>query len=154
MKNTTRLALIAMTLTLVPGLARAQEGKEAVLGALTKFAQGFNSKDAKAIAASFDEDGTFVNAQGKEIRGRQAIEEAAAASFGGPLKDAQISVTADSLQLLTAKVALQTDLFYVAGRKDEAGKDVPIQLSHYMIVWIKRVDGWKIAALQSLIPTK
>jgi uncharacterized protein (TIGR02246 family) len=154
MKKTTRLALIATALTLLPGLAPAEEGKDAVLAALTKFAESFNAKDAKAIAATYDEDGTFVNIQGKEIRGREAIEEAVAASFAGPMKNAQISVTADSLRLLTAKVALQTDLFYVAGRKDEAGKDVPIQLSHYMIVWIKRVDGWKIAALQSMIPTK
>ena len=116
--------------------------------------EAFNARDAKRTAGVFDEKGTFVSARGESISGRAAIEKDLAADFAGALKEAHIGVTAEHLSQVTPDVFVQTDFFYVAGRKDAAGKDTPIALSHYLVVWVKRADGWKIAALQAMVPAK
>jgi uncharacterized protein (TIGR02246 family) len=153
MKKTTLLGIIALAGTLTPSFARAQDSKQAVVSALTQFAEAFNARDARKAAATFDTDGTFVNARGESIIGREAIEKSLVLAFDGPLKVARIAVTADSVRALTKDVSVQTDLFYVAGRKDASGGERPLALSHYMIVWVQRADGWKVAALQAMVPS-
>jgi uncharacterized protein (TIGR02246 family) len=153
MKKTTLLGIIALAGMLAPVPARAQDSKQqAIVSALTQFAEAFNARDAAKAAATFDKDGTLVNARGESLQGRDAIEKGLATMFAGPLKQARIAVTADSLRPLTKDVSVQADLFYIAGRKDASGKDAPLALSHYMIVWVQRADGWRIAALQAMVP--
>jgi uncharacterized protein (TIGR02246 family) len=153
MKKTTLLGILVLAGTFAALPARAQDSKQAIVSALTQFAEAFNARDAAKAAATFDKDGTFVNARGESITGPGAIEKSLTIAFAGPLKVARIAVTADSLRTLTKDVWVQTDLFYVAGRKDASGKDMPLALSHYMIVWVQRADGWKVAALQAMVPS-
>jgi len=154
MKKTTRLGIIALAATLAPALGHAQDSKQAVIASLTQFAEAFNARDAAKVAASFDKDGIYVTARGESASGRETIEKNLEAAFAGPLREARLSVTADSLHTVTKDVTVQSDLFYVAGRMDASGKPAPLALSHYLIVWVQRADGWKIAALQAMVPTK
>lgn len=152
--NKLMLSLAAVALVpswAAPAAAQAAD-PQGVQNALATFANAFNARDAKAAAAAFDDQGIFVNAQGVELKGREAIEKSLAEGFAGPLKDARLALTAETIRTLTPEVAFQSDLFYLAGRKDAAGKEEAIRLSHYLTVWVKRPGGWRIAALQAMIP--
>src|SRR5262245_56392096 len=74
--------------------------KQAVFKALEAFANAFNARDPK-LAAAFEEKGILVNAHGDRFEGRAAIEKQLKAGFEGPFKQAKLSVTAESIRLLT-----------------------------------------------------
>jgi uncharacterized protein (TIGR02246 family) len=123
-----------------------------VYAALEVFAKAFNARDAKAVAATFDDKGIIVNVYGIELSGREAIEKTLAEAFAGPLKDASLKLSAETIRTLSPDVAFQSDLFYVVGRKDATGAEQASRMGHYLLVWVKRAGTWKVAALQTMIP--
>jgi len=135
----------------VPAQAQAPETK-GVYDALVAFAGAFNARDAKAVAAAFDDKGIIVNVYGVERTGREAIEKTLGEAFAGPLKEASVKLTAETIRSLSPDVAFQSDLFYVVGRKDAAGAEQAGRMGHYLLVWVKRAGGWKVAALHTMIP--
>ncbi|MGE0455788.1 MAG: SgcJ/EcaC family oxidoreductase [Vicinamibacteria bacterium] len=120
--------------------------------ALVVFANAFNARDARAVAATFDDKGIMVNVYGVELAGRDAIEKTLGEAFAGPLKEASLKLTAETIRILSPNVAFQSDLFYVVGRKDAAGTEQASRMGHYLLIWAKRPGGWKVAALQTMIP--
>jgi uncharacterized protein (TIGR02246 family) len=146
------LVVLLAAAVVEPAAAQPPAGdKQAVFKALEAFANAFNARDAK-IAATFEEKGILVNAQGDRFEGRAAIEKQLQVAFAGHFKQAKLSVTAESIRLLTPDVAIQDDLFYIANQKDAKGAEVPARLSHYAMVWVMRGGSWQIALLQTMIP--
>ena len=155
--NIPRAAVVLVVLlaaaVVEPAAAQPPAGdKQAVFKALEAFANAFNARDPK-LAASFEEKGILVNARGERFEGRAAIEKQLQAGFEGPFKQAKLSITAESIRLLTPDVAIQDDLFYLANQKDAKGAEIPSRLSHYAMVWVKRGGAWQIAMLQTMLPT-
>jgi uncharacterized protein (TIGR02246 family) len=137
----------------VPAQAQAQtQGTKGVYEALVTFAGAFNTRNAKAMAAMFDDKGFIVNIYGIELTGREAIEKSLAEAFAGPLKAAELKLSAETIRTLAPDVALQSDLFYVVGRKDAAGNEQASRMGHYLLIWVKRAGSWRVAALQTMIP--
>lgn len=135
----------------MPVEAQSPDSK-GVYDALVTFAGAFNARDAKAVAATFDDKGIIVNVYGIELSGREAIEKTLGEAFAGPFKDASLKLTAETIRVLSPDVAFQSDLFYVVGRKDASGAEQASRMGHYLMVWVKRAGVWKVAALQTMIP--
>jgi len=108
----------------------------------TEFAQAFNAADAKAIAALWTEDGEYVDAQGRGISGREAIEKEYADFFASH-PGAKIQTVIDSLKLLSNGVAIE-DGRSVLEPADAKGAGA----TKYMVVHVKVGDQWLMSTVR------
>ena len=70
------------------------------------FAEAFNRKDAKAVAALWTKDGEYIDETGKRFAGRDAVEKQYSRFFIEHPK-AKISVVVDSLRQVNANTAVE-----------------------------------------------
>ena len=91
----------------VPAAAPKVSPQEAAIrGSAKAFETSFNSKNAKAIAAQFTENGEMVEVDGSLTRGRQAIEDSFVESFE-KYPDAKIEVTVEAVRFPSASMAIE-----------------------------------------------
>jgi uncharacterized protein (TIGR02246 family) len=147
-----RAGAIGLVALAAPVLAQ-DAGKQEMVATLVKFGEAWKKGDAAAVAAFFDENATFTSAAGEESRGRAAIQAGIAKSLSGSLKGTAFSTTAEGLQLVKPDVAVQSDVFlFRSGSSLQSG---PARgLSHSLVVWVKRVNGWRILAAQGMVPAR
>ncbi len=89
-----------------------ESDRAALLALVDRFSHAVNSKDAKALAACFTEDGEFTNPVGMSAKGRTAIEAFHAGLFA-PVRlphtpsfyNARLEVLSSSLRMLRPDVA-------------------------------------------------
>lgn len=135
-----------------PALAQ-DAAKQEIVATLVKFGDAWKKADAAAVAAFFDEDATFTSVAGTNSRGRAAIQAAIGQALSGPLKGTAFSTTAEGIRFLKPDIALQSDLFlFRSGSSVQAAPSRGV--SHSLIVWVKRDGGWKMAAVQGMVPAK
>src|SRR5947209_19989513 len=69
------------------------------------FCEAFNKGDAKALAAFFTDDGDIIDQDGRQIKGRKAIEETYAKIFA-TTKGAKLFIKITSLRVVRPDLAL------------------------------------------------
>jgi uncharacterized protein (TIGR02246 family) len=87
-----------------PGATERPEGK-GLQGRRAAFIAAFNQGDARAVAAFWAPDATYVDQDGREFKGRDAIEQLYAKAFAAS-KGAKLAIHPTSSKLLTPDVAL------------------------------------------------
>jgi uncharacterized protein (TIGR02246 family) len=110
-----RLALaIAAIVTL--GSALAAQKPDADIEALTRnFEQAFNKGDAKALAGLYTKDAVQLTPDGQFLTGQAAVEQHHAKVFGGPAKDAKLTLKLGRTQEVTPDVRISEGTYEVTG---------------------------------------
>ena len=139
--------LAASTLGVVaadePAKEKPGEEKE-VRAAVDALVRAFAKADAKAIAASFTEDGEAVDPDGQTIQGRERAERRYASRFTDGTTE-KVTGTVDSIKFLAPGVAR------VAGRSEMTppGGGTPLT-GRYSALHVKRDGRWLLASIREL----
>ncbi len=149
-----KFVLAASMLVAMAGPIRAQEPEtKEIVATLSQFGEAWKTGDPAVVAAFFDEKATLTTISGQTASGRPAIQAALVQALGGPLKGTLFSTTAEGIRVLKPGVAVQSDLFLFrsgASAQAAAGRGI----TNSLIVWVKRDAGWKMAAVQGMVPAK
>jgi len=129
---------------------RAEETSPEILGlqkAAENFVSAYNTRDAKAIAALFTEEGEIVNLTGSRITsGRTDIQALYEGVFSGtPLK---IAIEVDSIRIVSSNLAIEDGVYHLTPADEE---NAPARSTTYTAVLAKTdSDEWRIASTRSL----
>ncbi len=102
--------------------ARADDEK-AIRAVAAAFTKAFNAADVKALAALFAPDADYVDDQGQEHRGREAIAKAFALAFARQ-KGMTVELTIDAIRFLGKDAALEDGVARVKLSSGERGNVV------------------------------
>ena len=118
---------------------------EVALGKVREdYVEAFNTADAAAVAAFYDEGATYSSDSGKFMNGREAIEAGLKKYFDAN-PGARLSVDEVAVRPVTADVAIQTGLA-VLSATGGAG-----EVTRFKSVYAKRGDAWKIVELDETV---
>jgi uncharacterized protein (TIGR02246 family) len=123
------------------GTREATAEKE-IRQAAADFAAAFDRGDAEAVAAHWTEDGEYVDARGRRLLGRDAIEKAYAELFANN-PDVKIRVAIDSLRLVSPNAAIEDG--HAVVEPTPAGAD---GVSRYTAVHAKVEGKWLMASVR------
>jgi uncharacterized protein (TIGR02246 family) len=146
--------LLALSVAALAAPSERAEDQAAIRDALERFAKAWNAGDAAALAALFDEKGSFTRPGGVTFHGRNEIEKGLGEGFGGPFQGARLTITAEHVHFLTEDVAIQDEAWAIINLKDPYGADLPPMHGLSLVVWVKRDDTWFVAASQGMIPIR
>lgn len=107
-----------------------------------EFIAAFNRGDAKALVAFWSPDGNYVDPNGVEVRGREALEQMYANLFA-ELKGARLAVTVTSSRAPNPDVRLEegiSELKFADGS--------PPSLARFSAVLVKKEEGWLMESLR------
>jgi uncharacterized protein (TIGR02246 family) len=142
-------AVLAAALSV--GATRAAEplDKAKVEAALQKnaeaFVEAFDKGDAKAVAAFFTEDGDIIDQDGRQIKGRAAIEKTYAKVFADA-KGAKLFIKITSLRVVSSDLALEDGLTEVVPA--DSG---PPSAARYSVVHVKQDGEWRLESVREAI---
>ncbi len=125
-------------------LPPANADDAAIRTASEAFLTAFNQHDAKAVAALWTEEGEYIDEAGQLNKGRKAIENAYAVFFTAH-PDARITITIDSLRLLSSNTAIEDGHAEVQSSTSRSGS-----MSSYTVVHTKVGDRWLMASVRDL----
>lgn len=136
------LALLAFALETPLAPDDAQAAATAIRTQAEAYVDAYNRRDADALAALWDEHAVYVNRDtGEQVQGRAAIAAMFAETFAAD-QQSTLSVTIESIRLITPDVAVEDGT---------ASWDVPdsepIHAS-YTAVHVKRGDQWLIDSVR------
>jgi uncharacterized protein (TIGR02246 family) len=141
-------ALLAVALGCGACLARAdqpQRNPEAEAGiqkTAEAFVEAFQKGDAAAVAAFWTPDGDYVDASGRQLKGREAIEKAFQELFSEH-KGLKTSVRGLSLRFVTPDVAIEEGTSEVF-----APDGSPPSRARYTNVLVKKGDRWYLSSVR------
>lgn len=118
-----------------------KEDREAVRKDLAAFVKAFESRDAKALAAHWTEDGEYRNDAGVELRGREAIQKAFATLFAAT-PEIKAEIRPGSLRFLSRDVAAGEGSVTV--RRGAA--ETPTN-ARYTSLLVREEGRWRLAQL-------
>jgi uncharacterized protein (TIGR02246 family) len=127
--------------------AESQETKRAddegaVRKATADFIKAVEKGDAKAVAASWTEDGEYIGDDGTTIRGRAAIEAAYAKAFARN-KKLKIEITVESIRFLSKDTAIEEG----HAKSYKGGSEYPTT-SRYSVLHVREGGRWLMALLR------
>jgi uncharacterized protein (TIGR02246 family) len=128
------------------GQQEASPDETAIRKTGTDFIKAFNASDAKAIAALWTKDAEYLQADGDELKGRDAIEKDFAEFFKNNPK-ATIEISVQSIRILGKNVAIEEGTTRVrmpgARAAGEAG---------YIVLHVRDDDRWRMASVREWVP--
>lgn len=127
--------------------AQAENSDEAAIRASANaYEKAFDAGDAKAVADFWTKDGEFIDEQGREFVGRDAIEKEFAAIFASQ-PGAKIEITIDSIKFLTPEVAIERGTTRAQSDNQAAGAPVT-----YSVVHVKQDGQWLMSNVNESRP--
>ncbi|MBX9668332.1 MAG: SgcJ/EcaC family oxidoreductase [Candidatus Obscuribacterales bacterium] len=115
----------------------SQTAQAAVHGQLFKITKALSDVDAKAMAALWTEDGTYVDEDGAVFKGRAAVQDCFTEAFKEGGKP-QLELVNDSLRLLSDSVALSEGVVRIKAKGTSE--------TRYSIVFVKQNGTWLISS--------
>jgi uncharacterized protein (TIGR02246 family) len=113
---------------------------------MDSFTAAYNKGDAAGIASHYTANGLRIAPDGQVQSGRDAIQQAYAASLAGPFKGARIALTAKESRQLTP------DTHVVVGSYDITGGSIGAMSGMYMNTLVREGGVWRIAANTAMRP--
>ncbi len=126
-----------------PNESKRSEDEAAVRKATADFIQAIEKGDAKAVAASWTEQGEYIGDEGTTIRGRTAIEAAYAKAFARD-KNLKVEFTVESLRFPSKDTAIEEGYAKSYHRKSP---DYPTT-SRYSVLHVREGGRWLMALLR------
>jgi uncharacterized protein (TIGR02246 family) len=108
----------------------------AIRANVAAYIEAYNRQDAAALAALWSDYGIYQNPlTGKEVSGREAIEQEFAAVLNG-FKDAKLDVIVTSIDFISPSVAVEE------GTAQVVSADSSPEITEYSAVHVKQGDKW------------
>ena len=157
-----RGVLIVLLLTIpltLHGSKSSQSGeaadRAAIKAVLDAHGAAWTRGDADAATATLTEDADWVSGSGTVLVGRPAILQMHRDMLSGPAKGTQHSHPGTTdIRFITRDVAIVDGDSYMAGFRDEQGKELPGDYSRYTAVFVKKNGKWYVTAFRSLQQVK
>ena len=129
--------------------------RAAIKAVLDAHGAAWTRGDADAATATRTEDADWVSGSGKVLVGRPAILQMHRDMLSGPAKGTQHSHPGTpDIRFITRDVAIVDGDSYMAGFRDEHGKELPSEYSRYTAVFVKKDGKWYVTAFRSLPQVK
>ncbi len=125
-------------------LDKAKE-EAAIQKTAEEFVQAFNKGDAKALAAFFTKDADMIDQDGRQIKGRKAIEETYSKLFAGT-KRSKLYIKITSLRVVRPDLALEDGLTEVVPA--DGG---PPSSARYAVVHVKQDGEWRLESVREAV---
>ncbi len=122
--------------------AKRADDEAAIRKATADFIKVFEKGDAKAVAASWTEEGEYIGDEGTTIRGRAAIEAAYAKAFAKK-KNPKVEITIESIRFPSKDTAIEEG--YAKSYKTDA--DHPTT-ARYSVLHVREGGKWLMALLR------
>lgn len=136
----------AIGLAVRPGLAQPTSGNQEDKTALGKsaedFIEAFHKGDFKALAAFWIADGDYTDQTGRQMKGREAIENGLKAFFATN-KGLKLRIESESLRFLTPDVAVEDGTTYVL-----SPNGAPPSRARYSNVHVKKDGKWYLGSVR------
>ena len=138
------LAIASVHLSSLPANAADQEtgDKEAIFNNARAFVNAFEKGDAKAVAASWAEDGDYVDLNGRRLQGRPAIEDAFNAFFAAN-KGLKLRIDVNSVRFVAPDIAIEDGLTFVI-----PPDGAPPDQARYTNVHVKKDGQWLLQSVR------
>jgi uncharacterized protein (TIGR02246 family) len=130
------------------------ENEVAIRQLYDKFSAAWNRHDARAMAQYWAFDGDHFEPDGRRVEGRDAVEKLFAEEQATAFKQSKLSLTIESVWLITPNVALVNGTYRVDGVQGPGGVSLDIRQGFLTSVLVKEADRWWVAASRSVIPAK
>jgi uncharacterized protein (TIGR02246 family) len=125
--------------------------RAAIKAVLDAHGAAWTQGDAEAAPAILTDDADWVSAGGTVLVGRPAILKMHRDALAGPAKGTQHSHPGTpDIRFITRGVAIVDGDSYMAGFRDEQGKELPGEYSRYTAVFVKKNGKWYVTAFRSL----
>ncbi len=131
-----------------PAAGTAESGaaqRRAVLAVLTQLETGFNTGDAKSLAACWTENGEFVGPSGTRADGREDIQKQFQEAFAAHRTASKLKIHVNHVRLVGENLALVEAVPEVKSAADTGGAPVSA------FVLVKQGDRWLIASARETI---
>src|SRR5436190_2709870 len=115
--------------------------RTAIRTSLASFVKAFESRDAKALATHWTNEGEYNNEAGTTIQGRAAIEKAFDAFFA-KTPEVQAEIRPESLRFLSADAAIGEGSVTV-----RRGPAMPSTSARYRTLLVREEGRWRLAQL-------
>jgi uncharacterized protein (TIGR02246 family) len=127
-----------------PQEAEVSPDQQEIEAAAVKFLEAWHARDAEALAALFGPDARMEDVDGEVLEGRDAIQEAYAAEFEAN-PDAALSISLDSIRLITPDVAIEEGSadYYPDG-------ETLTSRARYIVAHLKKDGIWRIISSRTL----
>ena len=125
-----------------PKETKRADDEEAVRKATADFIKVVEKGDAKAVAASWTEDGEYIDDAGTTIRGRAAIEAAYAKAFAKK-KNVKVEMTVESIRFPSKDTAIEEG--YAKSYKGDSEQPTA---SRYSVLHVREGGRWLMALLR------
>jgi uncharacterized protein (TIGR02246 family) len=142
--------LVALVASLTTQFLSADDSKEtkrpddesAVRKASADFIEAVEKGDAKAVAASWTEEGEYVGEDGTTLRGRKAIETAYTKAFAKK-KNVKVEINIESIRFPSKDTAIEEGY----AKSYKGGSDFPTT-SRYSVLHVREGGNWLMALLR------
>jgi uncharacterized protein (TIGR02246 family) len=128
-----------------PQERKAAEKEQPAQGRRAAFIEAFNRGDAKAVAAFWTPDATYVDQVGREHKGRPAIEQLYAKVFAAR-KGAKLTIDVTSSKQVSSDVALEDGITEVTPA--EGG---PETVARFSAVLVKKDGEWYLQSVHDSV---
>jgi uncharacterized protein (TIGR02246 family) len=146
--------LTLLALSLLPAVTAAQSNDEKDIRAIgAQIQSAWNKADPKELADLFLTDGDYVSSTGRTARGRDELQKAFAAQWGGIYKGTKLSHTLTNIRFVRKDVAIADGAFEISGMRDHTGKILPTRTGLSTVIAAKKGDRWYVAGLRGMIPS-
>jgi uncharacterized protein (TIGR02246 family) len=130
-------------------LTAASNDEAAVREHCASFVAAWNHHDAKAMAATWAEDGNLINPFGRTASGRAEIEKLLSEEHATAMKGTTYNVIATTIQFVSPTVAVTDWSSEINGMHDQTGAALPVFKHHVVAVMVKKDGHWSSAAVRA-----
>lgn len=117
---------------------------------LEKFAEAWNSHNAKAFAELFAADADFTNVFGQKAKGREAIELFHAPMFSGMFKESRLNIKDVGKRMVRPDVAAIDALWTMVGAMDPNGNPWPDREGLMNLIMTGENGTWLITVMHNM----
>jgi uncharacterized protein (TIGR02246 family) len=119
-----------------------------------EFVKAWNKHDVKTMASRWAIDGDQMEPDGTRAKGRDEVTELLTKQHGSVFKDTQLTLTVDTVWMISDSVALVDGTYSLQGAKLPDGTAIPARKGYLTSVLIKERSTWSIAASRLMVPTE
>jgi uncharacterized protein (TIGR02246 family) len=116
------------------------------------FTAAWNRHDVKAMVSIYALDADHIDPDLRMVRGRDQIEKVFEAEQRTVFKEAQASLTVDSVWFVSENVALVDGSYGITGVKNAEGKTLPDSRGHLTGLLLKEGGRWWVVASRAILP--
>jgi uncharacterized protein (TIGR02246 family) len=117
-----------------------------------EFTEAWNRHDTAALGKMWSADGDHVEPDGRVAKGRDAVTTLFKLEHDTVFKQTTLSLTIDSVWLITSEVALADGSYEITGIVGPDGTAIPKRAGHLTSVLLNEHGKWGIAASRLMIP--